>query len=37
MTDRPYTDDDLRALAARLHANAARDADDRIRLAVQRK
>ncbi len=35
-TDRQYTDDDLRALAARLHAGAARDADERIRPTVQR-
>jgi hypothetical protein len=37
MTHLPYTDDDLRAEAARLHARAARDADDRIRPAVERK
>lgn len=37
MTDRPYTDKDLRAEAARLHARAARNADDGIRPAVERK
>jgi hypothetical protein len=37
MTERPYTDEDLRTLAARLHAGAARNADDRIRPAVQRQ
>ncbi|MEV0556288.1 hypothetical protein AB0I27_22900 [Streptomyces sp. NPDC050597] len=37
MTDQPYTDADLRAVAARLHAGAARDADERIRPAVQRQ
>ncbi|MFH9823060.1 hypothetical protein [Streptomyces bobili] len=37
MTDLPYTDNDLRTEAARLLASAARDADDRIRPAVQRK
>ena len=37
MTDLPYTDADLRTEAARLLAIAARDADDRIRPAVQRK
>lgn len=37
MTDRLYTDDDLRAEAASLLAGAARDADDRIRPAAQRK
>lgn len=37
MTDRPYTDTDLRALAARLHARAARDTDDRIRPAAKRE
>lgn len=37
MTERPYTDDDLRAVAAQLHAGAARDTDDRIRPTVQRK
>jgi hypothetical protein len=36
MTDRPYTDTDLRTIAARLHAGAARDADERIRPTVQR-
>lgn len=35
--DQPYTDDDLRTVAASLHAGAARDADDRIRPAVQRR
>lgn len=34
--DRPYTDADLRAVAARLHAGAANDTDDRIRPTVQR-
>ncbi len=37
MTDRPYTDDDLRTEAARLHARAARDTDGKIRQAVQRR
>jgi hypothetical protein len=37
MTDRPYTDTDLRTLAAHLHAGAARNADDRIRPSVQRQ
>jgi hypothetical protein len=37
MTDQPYTDDDLRALAAKLQAQAALDADDQIRSAVQRR
>lgn len=33
----PYTDDDLRALAAKLHAEAALDADHRIRSAVEHR
>jgi hypothetical protein len=37
MTDQPYTDDDLRSLAAKLQAQAALDADDQIRSAVQRR
>lgn len=37
MTNRPYTDADLRAEAARLHARAASNTDDRIRPAVERK
>ncbi|MFE9921605.1 hypothetical protein ACFYQA_08480 [Streptomyces sp. NPDC005774] len=37
MSDSPYTDNDLRAEAARLHARAARDTDDRIRPAAKRK
>ncbi|GGV69005.1 hypothetical protein GCM10010294_25330 [Streptomyces griseoloalbus] len=37
MSDRPYTDDDIRAEAARLLAIASANADDAIRPAVQRK
>lgn len=37
MSNLPYTDDDLRQEAARLHARAARGADDSIRPAVERK
>lgn len=37
MTDRPYTDDDLRTVAARIHRAAARDTDDRINSAVKRQ
>jgi hypothetical protein len=33
----PYTDDDLRALAAKLRAEAALDADHRIRSAVEHR
>lgn len=36
-TNRPYSDEDLRAHAARLHAGAASDADERIRPTVQRR
>jgi hypothetical protein len=35
--DCPYTDEDLRAEAARLHARAARDTDGKIYQAVQRR
>ncbi|MFE5681695.1 hypothetical protein [Streptomyces sp. NPDC056512] len=37
MTDRPYTDDDLRALAATLHSRAAAKTDIAIRPAVESK
>jgi hypothetical protein len=37
VTDRPYTDDDLRAVAALLLAGAARDTDDMVRPVVERK
>ncbi|NUS78509.1 MAG: hypothetical protein HOV70_20245 [Streptomyces sp.] len=37
MGSRPYTDEDLRAEAARLHARAASSADDKIRPAAERK
>ncbi|WP_432182075.1 hypothetical protein [Streptomyces sp. NBC_00063] len=37
MTDRPYTDDDLRALAATLHSRAAANTDIAIRPAVESK
>lgn len=37
MSDRPYTDADLRHEAARLHARAATKADELIRPLVQRK
>jgi len=37
MTDQPYTDDDLRAEAARLRTQAARDADERIRPTIENK
>ena len=37
MTQHPYTDTDLRTHAARLHAGAANDADERIRPSVQRR
>lgn len=37
MTDRPYTDDGLRSLAARIHAAAARDTDNLIRRAATRQ
>ncbi|GAP46929.1 hypothetical protein [Streptomyces azureus] len=37
MTDLTYTDDDLRALAAKLQAQAALDAEGRIRSAVEHR
>lgn len=37
MSSVPYTDDDLRGLAAKLHAEAALDADHRIRSAVEHR
>lgn len=36
MTDLPYTDDDLREVAARIHRAGARDTDDRVNAAVKR-
>jgi hypothetical protein len=37
MTDRPYTDSGLRALAARVHEVSARDSDHRVNNAIKRQ